>query len=69
MPPKATTTTTPGESDPSNDASMAETSKDLQIVTMGQLREIIDQINIGQAAFDKKLKDISKAKVKLLEVK
>jgi len=29
----------------------------------------MDQINMGQAAFNKKLKDISKAKVKLLEVK
>ena len=29
----------------------------------------MDQINIGQAAFNKKLKDIGKAKVKLLEVK
>ena len=48
---------------------MAETLEDLQIVTIGQLREIVDQINIGQAAFNKKLKDIGKAKVKLLEVK
>ena len=38
-------------------------------VTIGQLREIVDQINIGQIAFNKKLKDIGKAKVKLLEVK
>ena len=29
----------------------------------------MDQINIGQAVFNKKLKDIDKAKVKLLEVK
>ena len=29
----------------------------------------MEQINIGQAAFNKKLKDIGKAKVKLLEVK
>ena len=36
---------------------------------MGQLREIVDQINIGQAVFNEKLKDIGKAKVKLLEVK
>ena len=36
---------------------------------MGQLRLIIEQINIGQAAFNNKLKDISAIKVKLLEVK
>ena len=36
---------------------------------MGQLREIVDQINIGQEAFNERLKDIGKAKVKLLEVK
>ena len=48
---------------------MAEILEDLQMVTIGQLKEIIDQINIGQAAFNEKLKDISKAKVKLLEVK
>ena len=68
MPPKAVTTT-PRESSLNNDTSIAEILEDLQIVTMGQLREIIDQINIDQAAFDKKLKDIGKAKVKLLEVK
>ena len=62
-------TTTPGESSSNNDTSIAETLEDLQIVTIGQLREIVDQINIGQAAFNKKLKDIGKAKVKLLEVK
>ena len=60
---------TPGELSLNNDASMAETLEDLQIVTMGQLREIVDQINIGQAAFNEKLKDIGKAKVKLLKVK
>src|SRR6266567_3705422 len=69
MLPKAATTTTPGESSLNNNASMAEILEDLQMVTIGQLKEIIDQINIGQAAFNEKLKDISKAKVKLLEVK
>ena len=62
-------TTTPGESSLNNNTSMAETLEDSQIVIIGQLREVVDQINIGQAAFYKKLKDIGKAKVKLLEVK
>ena len=39
------------------------------MVTIGQLKEIMDQMNIGQTAFNKKLKNINKAKVKLLEVK
>ena len=69
MPPKVAMTITPGGLGSSNDASMAEILKDLQMVTMRQFREIMDQINIGQAAFNKKLKDINKAKVKLLEVK
>ena len=42
MPPKAAIIMTPGESGPSNDASMAETLEDSQIVTMGQLRKIMD---------------------------
>ena len=57
---------TPGLSS-SNDASMAET-QDLQIVTIGQFKDIVEQMNIGQAVFNKKLKDIGKAKVKLLKV-
>src|SRR6266567_7935215 len=69
MPPKVVMTITPEESSSNNDASMVEILEDLQIVTIGQLKEIIDQINIGQTAFNKKLKDIGKAKVKLLEVK
>ena len=58
-----------GELSLNNDASIVETLKDLQIVTIGQLREIVDQMNIGQAAFNEKLKDIGKAKVKLPEIK
>ena len=42
MPPKAVITTTPGKLSLNNDTSMAETSEDLQIVTIGQLREIVD---------------------------
>ena len=41
MPPKAVTIT-PGELSSNNNASIAKTSEDLQIVTIGQLREIID---------------------------
>ena len=69
MPPKAVITMTPGESSLNNNTSMAEILEDSQIVTIGQLKEIVDQINIGQAVFNKKLKDIGKAKVKLLKVK
>ena len=41
MPPKAVTIT-PGELSSNNNASMAEILEDLQIVIIGQLREIID---------------------------
>ena len=68
MPPKAVTITLKGSS-LNNNTSIVGLLEDLQIVTIGQLKDIIEQINIGQAAFNKKLKDIGKAKVKLLEVK
>ena len=68
MPPKAVTMT-PGESSLNNNASIAEILEDSQMVTIGQFREIMDQINIGQVVFNKKLKDIDKAKVKLPKVK
>ena len=42
MLPKAAITTTLGESSLNNDASMIEILEDSQIVTIGQLREIID---------------------------
>ena len=41
MPPKVVTTTL-GESSLNNDASIVEMLEDLQIVIIGQLREIID---------------------------
>ena len=41
MLPKAVTIT-PRESSLNNDASIAEILKDLQIVTIGQLKEIVD---------------------------
>ena len=69
MLPKVAMTTTLGESSLNNDASIVEVLEDLQIVTIGQLREIVDQINMGQVVFNEKLKDIGKAKVKLLEIK
>ena len=68
MPPKVVIITLK-ELNLNNNISVTETLKDLQMVIIGQFREIVDQINIGQAAFNKKLKDINKAKVKLLEVK
>ena len=47
MPPKAAITITPGESSLNNNTSIVEILEDLQMVIIGQLREIIDQINIG----------------------
>ena len=41
MLPKATATTL-GESSLNNDTNIVETSKNLQIITIGQLKEIID---------------------------
>ena len=54
----------------SNNTSMAKTlEQDLQIVTIGQLREVIKQINQGQEAFNNKLKSIRTNTVKLPVVK
>ena len=50
------------------DTSMGDPLVDLQIVIIGQLREIVDQINTGQEAFKNKLKSIGTEKVKLLVV-
>ncbi len=69
MLPKVVIITTLGELSLNNNASIVEILEDWQIVTIGQFREIIDQINMGQVVFNKKLKDIGKAKVKLLKVK
>ncbi len=67
---KAAVTIIPGELDLGNDISIAGTLEpDLQVVTIGQLRSVVEQINIGQAAFNNKLKDINAIKVKLLKVK
>ena len=38
---------TPGELSLNNNISMAEILKDLQMVTIGQLKDIVEQINIG----------------------
>ena len=42
---------------------------DLQVVIIGQLKEVVEQINAGQEAFNNKLKSIGTKKVKLLAVK
>src|SRR6266567_9240272 len=39
------------------------------MVTIGQFREVVEQINQGQEAFNNKLKSIGTKKVKLLAVK
>ncbi len=70
MPLKAVTSTTPGASSSGNDTSKAGTSKPgSQVVAIGQLKVVIEQINKGQEAFNNKLKDIGTAKVKLPAVK
>ena len=69
MPLKAAVSTTPASS-LGHDTSIAGTSKvDLQVVTIGQLKEIIEQINAGQEAFNNKLNSIRTKKVKLPAVK
>ena len=53
-----------------NDTSIAGTLElDLQVVTIGQLRAVIEQINKGQEAFNNRLKSIRTKKVKLLVIK
>ena len=42
---------------------------DLQVVTIGQLKAIMEQINKSQEAFNNKLKSIGTKKIKLLAVK
>ena len=68
MPLKAAARTTPGSSGSPGDTSIGDPSVDLQIVTIRQLRDIVDQINIGQEAFKNKLNSIGTKKVKLLAV-
>ena len=70
MPPKVVVTIMLGESDPGNNMSIAGTLElDLQVVTIGQLRVVVKQINKGQEAFNNRLKSIGTKKVKLLAVK
>jgi len=69
MPLKAALSMTPASS-MGNDTGMAGILEpDLQVVTIGQLRAVIKQINKGYKAFNNKLKSIGTKKVKLLAVK
>ena len=43
--------------------------KDLQVVTIKQLREIVDYINNNMQALDNKVNEIGMTKVKLLSIK
>ena len=53
-----------------NNTSIAGTLEpDSQVVTIGQLRAVVKQINKGQEVFSNRLKDIGTKKVKLLAVK
>ena len=70
MPPKVIVTITPGELDLGNDTNIAGTLKpDLQVITIGQFRVVVEQINKGQEAFNNRLKSIKTNTVKLLAVK
>ena len=42
---------------------------DLQVVTIGQLKLVVEQINTGQVALNNKLKGIGGKKIKLPAVK
>ena len=70
IPLKAEVTTTPGESNPGNNISIAGILElDLQVVTIRQFRAVIKQINKDQEAFNNRLKSIGTKKVKLPAVK
>ena len=61
--------TTPGALSSQGDTSMTDPLEDLQLITIGQLKNIIKQINAGQKAFNNKLKSIKTKRVKLPIVK
>ena len=69
MPPKAALSMTPASSAGNNTGMAGILDPDLQVVTIGQLRVVMEQINIDQEAFNNKLKSIKTKKVKLLVVK
>ena len=69
MPPKAALSTTPASSAGNNTGIAGTLELDLQVVTIGQLRVVVKQINKGQEAFNNRPKSIGTKKVKLLAVK
>jgi len=69
MPLKVATTIIPGMLSSQRDTSMGEALVDLQVVTMGQLKSVIKQMEGNTAALNKKLNKVGIAKVKLPAVK
>ena len=69
MPLKVAVSTIPASSLRHNTGIARILEPDLQVVTIGQLKVVIEQINKGQEAFNNRLKDIGSLKVKLLIVK
>ena len=69
MPLKAVVSTILGLLGSLGDTNIGDLLIDLQIVIIKQLKEIIDQINIGQEAFKNKLNSIGTKKVKYNDIK
>ena len=69
MPPKAPATHTTRVTPNDGDISMVEDDEvDLQLVTMKELRAIVEQINNNTEALDNKVQSIGVGKVKLLSI-
>jgi len=67
--PLKTVTSATLETSPGHNTNIVGTLKpDLQVITIGQFKAVIDQVNAGQDAFNNKLKSIGTKKVKLLAV-
>src|SRR6266702_6428624 len=72
MPPKTLVTTLgPSTSRRDNNTSIVDnnTTQDSQLVTMGQLKGITDQMNNNQQVLDNKISKIGLSKVKLPSIK
>ena len=69
MPLKTAITITPKILSSQGNTSMGDLSLDLQVVTIGQLKSIIKQMEGNTAALNKRLSNIGLIKVKLLAVK
>ena len=67
MPPKAASTTILGASTSRDDTSIEDDkSSQLQLVTIGRLKEVIKRMDINNVGLEAKIKDIRTIKVKIL---